>query len=57
MSVLELDEAIEKLYRCELISENDAKDVCLRAREVLMQEDNVVKVDAPVTVRMYCLLS
>lgn len=53
MSVLELDEAIEKLRRCELITEIEIKEVCLRAREVMIVEDNVVKVDSPVTVRYH----
>jgi len=41
---------IEKLYRCELISEKQVKDLCNRAREILIEESNVQSVDSPVTV-------
>jgi serine/threonine-protein phosphatase 4 catalytic subunit len=52
MSLLEVDEAIEKLRQCKLITEKEVKDLCLRAQEALKVEDNVVKVDSPVTVRI-----
>mmetsp|Transcript_30629 Transcript_30629/g.47666 ORF Transcript_30629/g.47666 Transcript_30629/m.47666 type:complete len:308 (-) Transcript_30629:232-1155(-) len=48
--VSDLDRQIEQLLRCEIISEKEVKDLCLKAREILMEESNVQRVDAPVTV-------
>ena len=49
----ELDEQIERLKRCEYLREGEVKALCLRAREILVDESNVQRVDAPVTVRTY----
>ena len=43
---------IEQLKRCEPISETQVKELCLKAREILIEEGNVQYVDAPVTVRV-----
>lgn len=45
-----LDQQIEKLLRCELIKESEVKALCNRAREILVEEANVQRVDLPVTV-------
>ena len=45
-----LTSQIEQLKRCEPISENQVKELCLKAREILIEEGNVQYVDAPVTV-------
>ena len=47
-----LDEQIERLKRCEYLREGEVKALCLRAREILVDESNVQRVDAPVTVRI-----
>jgi len=44
----DLDRQIEQLLRCEIISEKEVKDLCAKAREILMEESNVQRVDAPV---------
>lgn len=41
---------IEQLKRCELVPESVVKEVCSRAKELLMEEANVQYVDSPVTV-------
>lgn len=46
----ELDNIIETLKRCECIKENEVKNLCNKAREILVEESNVQRVDAPVTV-------
>ena len=51
-----LDEQIERLKRCEYLREGEVKALCLRAREILVDESNVQRVDAPVTVRINALL-
>ena len=54
-----LDSQIERLKRCEYLRENEVKALCLRAREILVDEGNVQRVDAPVTVSgcmMYCVV-
>jgi serine/threonine-protein phosphatase 4 catalytic subunit len=48
--VSDLDRQIEQLLRCEIISEKEVKDLCAKAREILMEESNVQRVDSPVTV-------
>ena len=51
MGCSNLDSQIEKLKNCEIISEKEVKELCLKAREILMEESNVQRVDSPVTVR------
>ena len=48
-----LDEQIERLRRCEYLREGEVKALCLRAREILVDESNVQRVDAPVTVSSF----
>ena len=52
-----LDEQIERLKRCEYLREGEVKALCLRAREILVDESNVQRVDAPVTVRTVCVIN
>lgn len=51
----DLDRQIEQLKRCEPLSESEVKALCLKAMEILVEESNVQRVDAPVTVSS-CLL-
>lgn len=46
----DLDRQIEQLKRCEIIKENEVKALCAKAREILLEEGNVQRVDSPVTV-------
>jgi hypothetical protein len=46
----DLDNQIERLRKCECLQESEVRDLCLRAREILSEESNVQRVDAPVTV-------
>lgn len=46
----DLDRQIEQLKRCEPLSESEVKSLCLKAMEILVEESNVQRVDAPVTV-------
>ena len=45
-----LDEQIERLKKCEYLKEQEVKNLCDKAREILIDESNVQRVDAPVTV-------
>ena len=56
----ELDKHIEKVREvycfgytcsCELITELEVKDLCDKAKELLLKEDNVHEVHTPITVR------
>ena len=49
-STSDLDRQIEQLRRCEIITESEVKNLCSKAREILLEESNVQRVDAPVTV-------
>lgn len=41
---------IEQLRRCEIIPEASVKELCQKAKEILMDEGNIQYVDSPVTV-------
>ena len=45
---------IEQLRRCEVIKESEVKALCAKAREILIEESNVQRVDSPVTVSNAC---
>jgi serine/threonine-protein phosphatase 4 catalytic subunit len=47
----DLDRQIVQLKRGELITESEVKALCTKARELLIEESNVQRVDSPVTVR------
>lgn len=51
----ELDRQIEQLKKCEIIKESEVKALCAKAREILIEESNVQRVDSPVTVSYYLL--
>jgi hypothetical protein len=51
-SLSDLDRAIESLKRCEYLKESEVKALCYKAREILVDEGNVQRVDAPVTVSL-----
>lgn len=38
------------IRRCECLKESEVKDLCTKAREILVDESNVQKVNAPVTI-------
>lgn len=46
----DLDEIIARLLECKAISEQEAKVLCDKAREILVKEGNVQPVSCPVTV-------
>merc|ERR1711976_71923 len=50
LKMSDLDRQIEQLRRCEIIKESEVKALCSKAREILVEESNVQRVDSPVTV-------
>lgn len=52
----DLDRQIEQLKRCEIIAEGEVKALCAKAREILVEEGNVQRVDSPVTVCWWIFL-
>jgi len=48
--MLDLDECIEKLMRCVVLSEADVREVCSKLKEIYLYEGNVKQIQAPVTV-------
>ncbi|GKT15514.1 Serine/threonine-protein phosphatase 4 catalytic subunit [Aduncisulcus paluster] len=50
MGTGDLDKYIAKLERCELIDDGEVKNLCIKAREILSKEANIVMVDGAVTV-------
>ena len=51
----DLDRQIEQLKKCEIITEAEVKALCAKAREILIEESNVQRVDSPVTVNKYIM--
>jgi len=49
-STSDLDRQIALLYKCQIIKESEVKALCTKAREILIEESNVQRVDAPVTI-------
>jgi len=45
-----LDQQIERLRNCEYLKEEEVKQLCIKAREILVNESNVQRVEAPVTI-------
>ena len=45
----DLDKWIEQLKKCESLTEKEVKSLCEKAVEILVEESNVQRVDAPVT--------
>jgi serine/threonine-protein phosphatase PPG1 len=48
--MLDLDACIEKLYKCEIISEHAVKWICEKVKELLVNEPNVLCLSSPLTV-------
>ncbi|PRP81839.1 serine/threonine-protein phosphatase 4 catalytic subunit [Planoprotostelium fungivorum] len=46
----DLDRQIEQLRQCQTITEAEVKALCTKAREILIEESNVQRVDSPVTI-------
>jgi serine/threonine-protein phosphatase 4 catalytic subunit len=49
---MDLDKQIEQLKRCEYIKEAEVKELCEKAKTILVEEANVQRVEAPVTVSL-----
>ena len=46
----DLDNQIAQLKRCEYITESEVKDLCEKAKELLIEESNVQKIYSPITI-------
>jgi len=46
----DVDKMIEELKKCQIISENDVRHLCEKAKEILLDEENVHHVPLPATV-------
>lgn len=46
----ELDAWIAQLKRCQPLKESEVKQLCNKALEILVEESNVQRVEAPVTI-------
>ncbi|EGD74409.1 type 2A protein phosphatase-2 [Salpingoeca rosetta] len=49
-SYSDLDRQIDKLRRCELITEDQVQQLCIMARDILMEEGNVHSLSSPITI-------
>jgi len=49
-STTDLDAQIERLKKCQFLKEAEVKSLCMRAREILVDESNVQRVFSPVTI-------
>jgi hypothetical protein len=49
---VKLDQFIEKLQQCEYIQDDKSvKELCEKAKEILSKEENVIYLNAPITVK------
>ena len=48
----DLDRQIEQLKRCEFIKESEVRDLCNRARDILLEESNIQNIYSPITVSL-----
>ena len=48
----DLDRQIEQLKRCECIKESEVRDLCNKARDILLEESNIQNIFSPITVRL-----
>ena len=46
----DIDEALAKAFKCELLDELTVKVICLKLKEILIKEDNIKVLSAPVTI-------
>lgn len=46
----DLDRHIEQLKRCEIIKESEVRELCNKARDILMEESNIQNIYSPITV-------
>lgn len=46
----EIDRWIEQLKKCCVLKESEVKSLCAKALEILVEESNVQRVDAPVVI-------
>jgi serine/threonine-protein phosphatase 4 catalytic subunit len=46
----DLDRQIEQLKRCECIKESEVRDLCNKARDILLEESNIQNIFSPITV-------
>lgn len=54
----EIDRWIEQLKNCGTLKESEVKALCEKALEILVEEGNVQRVDAPVTIcKLLAMLS
>ena len=45
-----MDRQIEQLKRCETIKESEVRDLCNKARDILMEESNIQNIFSPITI-------
>ena len=52
----DLDRQIDQLKKCECIKESEVRELCNKAREILMEEANIQNIYSPITVRLHSKL-
>jgi ribosomal protein L17 len=52
----DIDRYIESLLKCEYITEEEVKHLCDKAKEILINMDNLIHLSTPITVRNIFLI-
>lgn len=47
---MDLEQQIEQLKNCKQLKESEVKGLCNKAKEILNEELNVLRINAPITV-------
>lgn len=57
-NILIKNSQIERVKKLQLLTENEVKILCHRARDLFMEEGNVLMLSAPITVftKIYCIM-
>ena len=53
----ELDRQIDQLKRCECIKESEVRELCNKARDILIEESNIQYIYSPITVSYIFLIT
>ena len=53
----DLDRHIEQLKRCECIKESEVRELCNKARDILMEESNIQNIYSPITVSLSIIIT
>lgn len=52
-SSFDIDKILENLMKCITPKESEAKEICSKARDIFVNEENLISIEAPATVSKF----